>query len=122
MKVNARCNLLRRLAGTKCGAHFDVLQTTTAFATCSVAYSTILNQKQGEEYCGSVVGNWKKTKVVKVLQAGRQVLELENSGAALAGVVFAIEYTESSRASGNTKTRQRHLKLTKPYMDGREVP
>ena len=24
MKVNARCNLLRRLAGTKWGAHFDV--------------------------------------------------------------------------------------------------
>ena len=29
MKVNARCNLLRRLAGTKWGAHFDVLQTST---------------------------------------------------------------------------------------------
>ena len=29
MKVNARCNLLRRLAGTKWGAQFDVLQTST---------------------------------------------------------------------------------------------
>ena len=29
MKVNARCNLLRRLVGKKCGAHFDVLQTST---------------------------------------------------------------------------------------------
>ena len=28
-----------------------------------------------------------QTKVVKVLHAGRQLLELENSGAALAGVV-----------------------------------
>ena len=60
MKVNARCNLHRRLAGTKWGAHFAVLRTKTGFATCSVACRTILNQKQGEEYCGSVVGNWEK--------------------------------------------------------------
>ncbi len=41
MKVNARCNLLRRLAGTKWGAHFDVLQTSTtalAFAQPSIAH------------------------------------------------------------------------------------
>ena len=39
MKVNARCNLLRRLAGTKCGAHFDVLQTsTTALAFAPAEY------------------------------------------------------------------------------------
>ena len=57
MKVNARCNLHRRLAETKWGARFDVPQTsTTGFATCSVAYRTILNQTQGEEDCGSVVG------------------------------------------------------------------
>ena len=34
IKVNARCNLHRRLAGTTWGAHFYVLQTsTTGFAT-----------------------------------------------------------------------------------------
>ena len=39
MKVNARCNLLRRLAGTKWGAHFDVLQTsTTALAFAPAEY------------------------------------------------------------------------------------
>ena len=39
MKVNARCNLLRRLAGTKLGAHFDVLQTsTTALAFSRAEY------------------------------------------------------------------------------------
>ena len=39
MKVIARCNLLRRLAGTKWGAHFDVLQTsTTALAFASAEY------------------------------------------------------------------------------------
>ena len=37
--VNARCNLLRRLAGTKWGAHFDVLQTsTTALAFAPADY------------------------------------------------------------------------------------
>ena len=95
LKVNARCNLHRRLAGTKRGVHFDVVRTKTVFATCSEAYRTILNQKQGEEYCGELEKNYK---VVKVLQAGRQLFELENSGAALSGVVFATEYTESSRA------------------------
>ena len=39
MKVNTRCNLLRRLAGTKWGAHFDVLQTsTTALAFAPAEY------------------------------------------------------------------------------------
>ena len=39
MKVNARCNLLRRLAGTTWGAHFDVLQTsTTALAFAPAEY------------------------------------------------------------------------------------
>ena len=39
MKVNTRCNLLRRLASTKWGAHFDVLQTsTTALAFASAEY------------------------------------------------------------------------------------
>ena len=39
MNVNARCNLLRRLAGTKWGAHFDVLQTsTTALAFAPAEY------------------------------------------------------------------------------------
>ena len=39
MKVNARCNLLRRLAGTKWGAHFGVLQTsTTALAFAPAEY------------------------------------------------------------------------------------
>ena len=39
MKVNARCNLLRRLAGTKWGAHFYVLQTsTTALAFAPAEY------------------------------------------------------------------------------------
>ena len=39
MKVNARCNLHRRLAGTKWGAHFDVLQTsTTALAFAPAEY------------------------------------------------------------------------------------
>ena len=51
-----------------------------------MTYRTILNQRQGEEDGGSVVGIG-KTKVVKVLQAGRQLLELDNSRAALAGVV-----------------------------------
>ena len=38
-KVNARCNLLRRLTGTKWGAHFDVLQTsTTALAFAPAEY------------------------------------------------------------------------------------
>ena len=50
---------VQRLAGTKLGVHFHVPQTsTTGFATCSVAYWSILNQKQGEEDSGSVVGNW----------------------------------------------------------------
>ena len=39
MEVNARCNLLRGLAGTKWGAHFDVLQTsTTALAFAPAEY------------------------------------------------------------------------------------
>ena len=39
VKVNAPCNLLRRLAGTKWGAHFDVLQTsTTALAFAPAEY------------------------------------------------------------------------------------
>ena len=39
VKVNARCNLLRRLAGTKLGAHFYVLQTsTTALAFAPAEY------------------------------------------------------------------------------------
>ena len=39
MKVNARCNLLRGLAGTKWGAHFDILQTsTTALAFAPAEY------------------------------------------------------------------------------------
>ena len=39
MKVNALCNLLRRLAGTKWGANFDVLQTsTTALAFAPAEY------------------------------------------------------------------------------------
>ena len=52
MKVNARCNLLRRLAGTKWGAHFDVLQTSTtalAFAPaeyCSPHISTRCSSEQ----------------------------------------------------------------------------
>ena len=49
----------------------------------------------------------RKTKVENVLQAGRQqLLELENSGAALAGVVFSTEYTESSRALLHLETRR----------------
>ena len=60
MKVNARCNLHRRLAETKWEGHFDVLQTSTpGLTTCSVAYRTIVNQTQGEEDCDSVLGNWK---------------------------------------------------------------
>ncbi len=43
MKVNARCNLLRGLAGTKWGAHFDVLQTSTTALAFSPA-----------EYCSPV--------------------------------------------------------------------
>ena len=40
LKVNARCNSLRRLAGTKWGAHFDVLQTsTTALAFAPAEYA-----------------------------------------------------------------------------------
>ena len=39
MKVSARCNSLRRLAGTEWGAHFDVLQTsTTALAFAPAEY------------------------------------------------------------------------------------
>ena len=38
-KVNVRCNLLRRLAGTTWGAHFDVLQkSTVALAFAPVEY------------------------------------------------------------------------------------
>ena len=43
---------------------------------------------------------------MKVLQAGRQLFELNNSSAALAGVVFATEYTESSRALLHLETRR----------------
>ena len=46
-----------------------------------------------------------KTKAVKVLQAGRQLLELDNSDAALAGVVFSTECTESSRSLLHLETR-----------------
>ena len=41
MKVDAWYNLLRRLASTQWGAHFDVLQTSTtalAFAPASIAH------------------------------------------------------------------------------------
>ena len=55
---------------------------------------------------------------MKVLQAGRRLLELDNSGAALAGVVFSTECTllrtQCIVASGNTMTRQHQLTLTKP--------
>ena len=38
MKVNAWCNFLRRLAGTKWGAHFDVLHTSTSLAFAPAEY------------------------------------------------------------------------------------
>ena len=47
-----------------------------------------------------------KTKVVNMLQAGRQLLKLENSDAALVGVVFSTENTESSRALVHLETRR----------------
>ena len=37
MKANARCNLLRRLSGTKWGKHFYVLQTSTTALTFAPA-------------------------------------------------------------------------------------
>ena len=85
--MHCTCNLHRRLAGTRWGAHCDVLQTsTTGFATCSwrIEQSSI---KRKEKKTVAQLWGIGKTKAVKVLQADRQVLELENSGAALAGVV-----------------------------------
>ena len=43
MKVNATCNSLRRLAGTKWGAHFGVLKTpTTALAFAPSLYCSLV--------------------------------------------------------------------------------
>ena len=84
IKVNARCNLLRRLAGTKWGAHFDVLQTSTTALAFAPA-----------EYCSPV---WcRSSGVASHSGAHRQYLVWGPSLAMLSQIiVWCSEYYECS--------------------------